>query len=98
MLAQLGATRQTLCVTHLAPVAARADSHWRIFDPNAEAQKPGAKNAAKKSARAAQAAALDPAARVEEIARMIGGARSSAATREAAAEMLRAGGAGGGKV
>ena len=98
MLAQLGATRQTLCVTHLAPVAARADSHWRIFDPNAEAQKSGAKNAAKKSARAAQAAALDPAARVEEIARMIGGARSSAATREAAAEMLQADGAGGEKV
>lgn len=97
MLARLGATRQTLCVTHLAPVAARADSHWRIFDPNAEARTAGAKSGGK-STRAAKAALLDPAARVEEIARMIGGARSSKATREAAAEMLRAARADGEKV
>jgi DNA repair protein RecN (Recombination protein N) len=76
--------RQVLCVTHLAPIAALAQHHLRVS----------------KSVRGgrtrAVVAALDAAERVDEIARMLGGASVTAAAREHARDLLaaRRGGAG----
>ena len=76
LLHRLGKDRQVLCVTHLPQVAARADWQWRIA----------------KETRAGQTlstvAPLDEAARVEEIARMLGGVNITGTTRKHAAEML----------
>jgi DNA repair protein RecN (Recombination protein N) len=70
--------RQVLCVTHLAPIAARADQHLRVV----------------KSVRAGRtrvtAAALTGAERVEEVARMLGGAATTTAAREHARGLLGA--------
>ncbi|MEW6591113.1 MAG: DNA repair protein RecN [Pseudomonadota bacterium] len=75
-LAKLGETRQVLVITHLPQVAARGAQHLRV-------------------AKQAQAGlvtsnieALDDAARVEEIARMLGGMKITATTRQHAVEML----------
>jgi DNA repair protein RecN (Recombination protein N) len=76
LLARLGRDRQVLCVTHLPQVAACADWQWRIAkrDQGGETL--------------SEVAPLDDAARVEEIARMLGGVNITATTREHAAEML----------
>lgn len=78
LLADLGKNRQVLCVTHLPQVAARASQHYQVS----------------KSAREGHAVSrvvqLDGEARVEEIARMLGGVKITDATREHAGEMLRA--------
>lgn len=76
-LARLSDTgRQVLVVTHSPQVAARGAHHWQI-----------AKTAAGKSAGArTDVSTLDPAARVEEIARMLSG---SAVTAEARAQAER---------
>lgn len=76
MLKQLGADRQVLCVTHLPQVAARADWQWSI---SKETQ--GATTVSR-------VIRLDPQARVEEIARMLGGVNITSTTREHACEML----------
>ena len=69
---------QVLCVTHLAPVAARAEHHLRVS----------------KSVRAGRTkVAVTPMTateRVEEIARMLGGASVTAAAREHARDLLGA--------
>lgn len=78
MLRQLGRSRQVICVTHLPQVAAQADWHWAI----AKHQRDGGT--------ASSVDALDAAARIEEIARMLGGERITDTTRRHAAEMLRA--------
>ena len=75
-LRKLGRQRQVLCVTHLPQVAAAGDVQW---------------NVAKTSARSGiqvKISRLDRAARIEELARMLGGAESTA--RKHAAELLAA--------
>jgi DNA repair protein RecN (Recombination protein N) len=72
----LGRERQVLCVTHLPQVAAQADHQWSVT-----------KQTANGLARS-RVAVLDEEARVEEIARMLGGIEITATTRKHAAEML----------
>jgi DNA repair protein RecN (Recombination protein N) len=74
----LGGRRQVLCVTHLPQVAAQAAHQWSVAKATA--------NGVTRS----RVAVLDAAARVEEIARMLGGVEITATTRKHAAEMLRA--------
>jgi len=74
----LGAARQVLCVTHLPQVAAQAVQQWSV-----EKARDG--EGAKSRVRL-----LDQRARVEEIARMLGGVEVTATTRRHAAEMLGA--------
>ena len=76
LLARLGKDRQVLCVTHLPQVAACADWQWQI----AKAEKGGETLSA--------VTPLDAAARIEEIARMLGGVHITDTTRQHAAEML----------
>jgi DNA repair protein RecN (Recombination protein N) len=78
MLKGLGRTHQVMCVTHLPQVAAAGDQQWRV-----------AKAAANGMARS-QVAVLDASARVEEVARMLGGVKITDTTRKHAAEMLQA--------
>jgi DNA repair protein RecN (Recombination protein N) len=70
---------QVLCVTHLPQVAAQADQQVRVR---------------KQTSGGHTRTALEPLdhdARVEELARMLGGAAITARTREHAREMLDAG-------
>ena len=78
-LKNLGANRQVLCVTHLAQVAALADQQWSVakFGPDIG-------GATVRS----RVTVLDDKARVEEVARMLGGLEITATTRRHAAEML----------
>jgi DNA repair protein RecN (Recombination protein N) len=75
---------QVLCVTHLAPVAAYADHQLRV-----EKAVVNQDDAARTISRIEPLTSAD--ARVEEIARMLGGATVTAATRKAARELLAAG-------
>jgi DNA repair protein RecN (Recombination protein N) len=70
---------QVLCVTHLPQVASQADHQLRV-----------SKVVAAGSTRT-RIDTLDDAARIEELARMLGGAQITARTREHAEEMLAAG-------
>ena len=72
-LKKLGRQRQVLCVTHLPQVAACGDQQWSVV-------KSGAK---------VKAGKLDRAARIAELARMLGGAETTA--RKHAAELLEFG-------
>ncbi|MEW6164600.1 MAG: DNA repair protein RecN [Pseudomonadota bacterium] len=76
MLRQLGTDRQVLCVTHLPQVAARADWQWSIAKETRD------------GATLSRVLPLDAEGRVEEIARMLGGVKITATTREHAREML----------
>ncbi len=76
LLAKLGEQRQVLCVTHLAQVASRAAWQWQVSKEKAD------------GAFQSRVQGLDDAARVEEIARMLGGVEITARTRAHAAEML----------
>ena len=75
-LATLAAGRQVLCVTHLAQVAACADSHLRV-----EKLSDGANTTTR-------VVALDADQRVEEIARMLGGIEITERSRAHAREMM----------
>jgi len=75
-LGALGRERQVLCVTHLAQVAAQADHQWSVAKASANGQ-----------VRSSVEVLGDPA-RVEELARMLGGTRITPTTRKHAAEML----------
>jgi DNA repair protein RecN (Recombination protein N) len=76
MLHELGLRRQVLCVTHLPQVAACADEHYRVT-------KIGKDNAV-----ASELSQLAAGARVEELARMLGGHEITAKTRAHAGELL----------
>lgn len=75
-LAELGRSRQVLCVTHLPQVASLADQHFRI-----------AKVSDGKSTRT-RIDALEGEERVQELARMLGGVDITKKTLAHAAEML----------
>jgi DNA repair protein RecN (Recombination protein N) len=75
----LAATRQVFCVTHLAQVAACAHQHLRI------------EKSTSKGETTTRVELLSPSARVEELARMLGGKDVTAATRKLASEMLQMG-------
>lgn len=77
LLAKLGEHRQVLCVTHLAQVAARASWQWQVSKEKAD------------GLFQSRVQALDDGARIEEIARMLGGVEITERTRAHAAEMLQ---------
>jgi DNA repair protein RecN (Recombination protein N) len=72
-LRKLGKSRQVLCVTHLPQVAAQGVEQWNVM--KSTGRKLGV-----------QVARLDKAARIEELARMLGGAAATA--RKHAEELL----------
>jgi len=76
MLQALGRKHQVMCVTHLPQVAAAGDHQWQV-----------SKGAANGKA-VSTVAVLDRDARVDEIARMLGGVKITDTTRKHAAEML----------
>lgn len=79
LLRKLGRERQVLCITHLAQVASAGDHQWQV------AKSADSANGGKVSSRIT---VLDAQERVEEIARMLGGAKITDTTRKHAAEML----------
>ena len=79
LLAQLATQAQVLCVTHLAQVAAQAEHQVRVTKLSETGRT------------RTRLERLDDAARVEEIARMLGGATVTMRTREHAREMLESG-------
>ena len=76
LLRQLGRSRQILCVTHLPQVAAQAHNHFLFSKSLENSQTKGA------------AAPLDREARIDEIARMLGGIDITSQTLAHAKEML----------
>ncbi|MBK8399920.1 MAG: DNA repair protein RecN [Propionivibrio sp.] len=76
LLSELGAKRQVLCVTHLPQVAARANWQWQVSKHSHGDQV------------CSRVLALDDEARIEELARMLGGVEITAITRQHAREML----------
>jgi len=75
-LKRLAAEGQVILVTHSPQIAARADAHWRV----AKSEAAGALSTAVET--------LPPAAREEEIARMLAGAEITDAARAAARALM----------
>ena len=76
LLRKLGRERQVLCVTHLPQVASQANQHFEVSKRNSNGKT------------VSSITALDADARVEEIARMLGGLEITATTRTHARELL----------
>ncbi|CRI66694.1 putative DNA repair protein RecN [Thiocapsa sp. KS1] len=76
LLRRLGDSRQVLCVTHLPQVAAQAHQQLRVRKETLDGQT------------YTRIETLAPDARVDEIARMLGGTKITARTRDHACEML----------
>ncbi|GAB4413271.1 MAG: DNA repair protein RecN [Sideroxydans sp.] len=76
LLRQLGQRHQVLCVTHLPQVAAQADHQWQVS------------KTAEGGGVVSHIRVLQGEQRVEEIARMLGGAKITETTRRHAAELL----------
>ncbi|MGH8530778.1 MAG: DNA repair protein RecN [Nevskiales bacterium] len=74
---KLGTHRQTLCVTHLPQVAAQAQQHMFV------------RKEVRKGATFTRVEPLQAKARVEEIARMLGGVEITTQTRAHAKDMLQ---------
>ena len=72
----LGQERQVLAITHLPQVAACGEQHWQV-------QKSSTENST-----VSRISVLADAARVDEIARMLGGETITTTTREHARELL----------
>ncbi|WUR13742.1 DNA repair protein RecN [[Empedobacter] haloabium] len=77
LLKRLGQERQVLCVTHLPQVASQGNSHFQV-----------AKSTLANGKTASRIEVLDAKARVEEVARMLGGLEITATTRKHARELL----------
>jgi DNA repair protein RecN (Recombination protein N) len=77
LLKRLGQQRQVLCVTHLPQVASQANQHFQV----AKGTTDGGKTVS-------HIDVLDNKARVEEVARMLGGLEITATTRKHARELL----------
>lgn len=77
LLKRLGQARQVLCVTHLPQVASQANQHFQV-----------AKGLTASGKTASRIDVLDQRARVEEVARMLGGLEITATTRKHAQELL----------
>ena len=78
-LCDLGGRFQVLCITHLPQIAARGTSHFRID------------KSVRSSRTVTSVDRLNDAGRVEEIARMIGGAVVTSAVRDTARDLLAGG-------
>jgi DNA repair protein RecN (Recombination protein N) len=76
LLKKLGQDRQVLCVTHLPQVASQANQHFQVSKRSADGRT------------MSNIDALDAKARIEEIARMLGGLEITATTRKHARELL----------
>ncbi len=76
LLKRLGQERQVLCVTHLPQVASQANQHFQV-SKNSDGGRT-----------VSYIEVLDPKARVEEVARMLGGLEITATTRKHARELL----------
>jgi DNA repair protein RecN (Recombination protein N) len=73
---ELGQAHQVLCVTHLAQVAAQGHQHWKVSKHSASNQT------------VSQITSLNRQEKVEEVARMLGGAEITETTRRHARELL----------
>lgn len=78
LLRGLGVRHQVLCVTHLPQVAARGQHHFQVSKQQ------------HKGVTESSISALDAQARIEEVARMLGGIKITATTRKHAQELLDA--------
>lgn len=76
LLRHLGHKAQVLCITHQPQVASQGHQHWRVHKQQG------------KTSTDTSIGRLDTDARIEEIARMLGGIKLTAATRQHAEEML----------
>jgi len=76
LLKRLGVRYQVMCVTHLPQVAAMADVQWQVSKDTSE------------GVTLSHIRILEPEERIEEIARMLGGAKITDTTLKHAAEML----------
>lgn len=76
LMRSLGDSRQVFCVTHLPQVAAHAHHHFSVSKATVDGQV------------VSRVARLERAARVDEIARMLGGVEITATTRKHARELL----------
>lgn len=77
LLKRLGQERQVLCVTHLPQVASQGNQHFQV-----------AKGQLENGRTASRIEVLDQKARIEEVARMLGGLEITATTRKHARELL----------
>ncbi|MDN4037267.1 DNA repair protein RecN [Massilia sp. YIM B02443] len=77
LLRRLGQQRQVLCVTHLPQVASQANQHFQV-----------AKGTTGEGRTVSRIDVLDSRARVEEVARMLGGIEITETTRKHARELL----------
>jgi DNA repair protein RecN (Recombination protein N) len=77
LLKRLGQRRQVLCVTHLPQVASQANQHFQV-----------AKGTTFEGKTVSRIDVLDNKARVEEVARMLGGIEITETTRKHARELL----------
>jgi len=76
LLRELGLRHQVLCVTHLPQVAARGQHHFQVSKQQS------------KGTTESSIAKLDSSARIEEVARMLGGIKITPTTRKHAQELL----------
>jgi DNA repair protein RecN (Recombination protein N) len=82
-LRRIGERYQVLCITHLPQIAASGHAHFEIS------------KAVSQGRTKTRVTRLEPDARIEEVARMMGGAGSTEAARMAASELIAAAARGG---